>query len=122
MMMYTYSASHVSLMGPSMIFREKQVMVTMGMPKMYVTPGSAYDSTVIQMLNPPARYPTIDLNDGAFGPRTMVKQHPAEVGTYNGHNGADPTYQLTPDEYFLLSLMADNGGQYYSRENAPGGY
>jgi len=124
MMMYTYSASHVSLLGPSMIFREKQVMVTVGTPKNYVTPGSAYESVLIQMLNPPARYPTLDLTDGAFGLRTGASgkpQHPAEVGTYNGHNGADPQFQLTPDEYFLLSMMADNGGQYYARENAPGG-
>jgi hypothetical protein len=119
-MMYTFSASHVSLLGPDMIFREKQVMVTMGTPKEYVSPGSAYDSTVIQMLNPPARYPVIDMNDGAFGVRTTKPQHPAEVGVYNGIDGADPKFQLTADEYFLMSLMADNGGQYYSREN--GGY
>jgi Hydrazine synthase alpha subunit middle domain len=117
-MMYTYSASHVSLMGPDMLFREKQIMITMGAPKEYVSPGSAYDSVVVQMLNPPARYPAIDLNDRAFG---AAPQHPAEVGVINGHDGADPKYQLTPDEYFLIGLMADNGGQFYSRENAPGG-
>jgi hypothetical protein len=119
-MMYTFSASHVSLMGPSMLFREKQIMVTMGMPKAYVEPGNAYASTVIQMLNPPARYPAIDLNDHAFG---MAPQHPAEVTqVINNHVGSDPKYQLSTDEIFLLSVMADNGGQYYSRENNPGGY
>jgi hypothetical protein len=117
MMMYTYSASHVSLMGPSMIFREKQIMVTMGTPKAYVEPGNAYASDVIKMMNPPARFPTVDMNDGAFGLRTMTPQHPAEVA-----GGNLPQYQLTPDEYYLLGLMADNGGQYYSRENAPGRY
>ncbi|MFI5289747.1 MAG: hypothetical protein ACHQ17_08860, partial [Polyangia bacterium] len=120
--MYTYSASHVSLMGPSMALREKQVMVTAGEIKTYVEPGDAYASVMIQMLNPPARYPAIDLNDGAFGSRATKPQHPAEVGVYNGFDGADPKYQLTPDEYYLLDLMADNGGQYFSRENKPGGY
>ena len=28
--------------------------------------------------------------------------------------------ELTADEYYLLVLMADLGGQFYSRENAPG--
>ncbi len=116
--MYTYTASHVALMGPDMLFREKQIMVTMGDPKEYVSPGNAYASTVIKMLNPPARYPAIDHNDHAFG---AAAQHPAEVGTYNGHVGTDAKYQLTDDEQFLMGLMADNGGQFYSRENAPGG-
>src|SRR5581483_9207529 len=75
MEMYTYSASHVSLLGPSMIFREQQIMVTMGTPKADVAPGNAYASTVIQMLNPPARSPQVDMNDGAFGVRTMSPQH-----------------------------------------------
>src|SRR5262249_48990672 len=60
-MMYTYTASHISLMGPDMLFREKQIMITMGMPKEYVSPGNAYGSTVVQMLNPPQQYPTVDL-------------------------------------------------------------
>ncbi len=116
-MMYTYSASHVSLLGPDMAIREAQVMVT-GDLQVYVTPGSAYNSKVIQMLNPPARYPAIDFNDRAFGAKA---QHPAEIASYNGHNGADAKYQLSADEHYLMSLMADNGGQYFSRENAPGG-
>ena len=114
-MMYTYTASHVALLGPSMLFREKQIMVT-GDAKEYVSPGSARDSVVIQMLNPPARYPAIDVNDRAFG--NDKPRHPAGV-MYNGKNGDD--YMLTNDEYFLLGLMADNGGQFFSRENAPGG-
>jgi hypothetical protein len=117
MRVYTYSSSHIALLGPAMIFREAQTVYTMGMPKAYVTPGSAYDSDVIKMLNPPAQYPAFDPNDRAFG---AAPQHPAEVGTYNGFNGADAKYQLTADEYFLLGLSFDNGAQYYSRENNPG--
>jgi hypothetical protein len=116
--MYTYSASHVSLLGPTMALTEKQVMVTMGTVTQYVTPGSAHNSALIKMMNPPARYPELNLTDRAFG---SAPQHPAEVGVYNGHDGASSKYMLSADEQFLLELMADNGGQYYSRENAPGG-
>ena len=70
------------------------------------------------MLNPPARFPTVDMNTRAFAGKPV---HPAEVGVYNGHDGADPKYQLTADEYYLLILNADDGGQFYFRENAPGG-
>jgi hypothetical protein len=116
-MVYTYSASYISLLGPSMAFEEKAITI---MPPdatmMYISPGNASASDVIKRINPPARYPTLDLTDRAFAGMPI---HPAEVGTYNGVNGADPQFQLTPDEYFLLELSADNGGQYYSRENAP---
>jgi hypothetical protein len=47
--------------------------------------------------------------------------HPAEVGTYNGIDGTNAKYQLTADEYYVLILNADSGGQFYFRENAPGG-
>ena len=114
---YTYNASYIAMLGPTMAFREKQIMVT-GTIKEYISPGAAHNSVAIQMLNPPARFPTVNLNDRAFAGKPV---HPAEVGTYNGHNGADLKYQLTPDEYYLLILNADDGGQFYFRENAPGG-
>ena len=116
-MVYTYNASYVSMLGPTMAFREKKIMVT-GDLKEYIAPGAAHNSMAIQMLNPPARFPTVDMNDRAFAGKPV---HPAEVGTYNGHDGADAKYQLTADEYYLLILNADNGGQFYFRENAPGG-
>jgi hypothetical protein len=114
-MMYTYNASYITMLGPQMAFREKQIVAT-GNLKVYVEPGNARGSEVMKRLNPPARYPSVDLNDRAFG--TAV--HPADVSSYNGHNGADAKYQLTPDEYFLLMLNADDGGQFYFRENNPG--
>jgi len=116
-MVYTYNASYVSMLGPTMAFMEKQIMVT-GNLQQYISPGAAHDSTAIQMLNPPARFPALDTNDRAFGAKPA---HPAEVGTYNGFNGADAKYQLSADEYYLLILNADDGGQFYFRENAPGG-
>jgi hypothetical protein len=104
---YTYSASHVSLLGPEMLLRERVIAMQTGELKSYVEPGAAHESALIQMLNPPRRYPTVDTNDRAFAGKPI---HPLDVG------GTD----LTPDEYYLLILMADNGGQYYSRENIKG--
>jgi hypothetical protein len=114
---YTYNASYIAMLGPSMAFMEKNIMVT-GDLKEYIEPGAAHNSVAIQMLNPPLRFPTVDMNTRAFAGKPV---HPAEVGTYNGHDGADPKYQLTADEYYLLILNADTGGQFYFRENAPGG-
>jgi hypothetical protein len=104
---YTYSASHISLLGPEMLLREKVILAQTGTLKGYVEPGAAHSSEVIQMLNPPARYPSLDPNDRAFSGKPI---HPVDVGGQ----------ELTPDEYYLMILMADNGGQYYSRENAMG--
>jgi hypothetical protein len=117
-MMYTYNSSYVAMLGPQMAFREKQIMITGDVPKMYVEPGAAHNSVAVQMLNPPQRFPNVDMNTRAFAGKPV---HPAEVGTYNGHDGADAKYQLTADEYYILILSSDSGGQYYARENKMGG-
>ncbi len=103
-----YSASHLSLMGPMMEeLIEEGIEVTGDMP-IYVVPASARSSLLFEKLNPHQLYPTD--TSVRFVPGGAV--HPADVG-------AEP---LTEDEYYLLILMADAGGQFYSRENAPGGY
>jgi hypothetical protein len=116
-MVYTYSASYISLLGPQMAFQEKAVVITTsdgtGQIPMYINPGNASGSKMIQMINPPVRTPAVDLNTRAF----PGMAHPADVANYNGHVGTDAKYQLTPDEYYLLILNADDGGQYYFREN-----
>jgi hypothetical protein len=112
-MVYTYSASYISIMGPQMAFREKQVMVT-GDLNVYAEPGNASASDIIKRVNPPARYPQVDLTDRAYAGMPI---HPAEIANYNGHAGTDAKYVLTPDEYYLLMLNIDDGGQFYFREN-----
>jgi hypothetical protein len=112
-MVYTYSSSYISIMGPQMAFREKQVMVT-GDATVYAEPGNASASDVVKRVNPPARYPMVDLTDRAY-PGMPI--HPAEIANYNGHAGTDAKYVLTPDEYYLLMLNIDDGGQFYFREN-----
>jgi hypothetical protein len=115
-MTYSYPSSHISLLGPSEMLREVAFTVTQGTIKAYVEPGFARGSEVIKMLNPPAIYPTVNLNDRAFG----ANVHPKGLVT-GSHDGNDPKYELTPDEYYRLILMADSGGQFYTRENKPGG-
>jgi hypothetical protein len=118
--MYGFTMSHLSLMGPAMTFEEKQVTFGNGvMPPAHIEPGSARDSDLIKMLNPPQYFPSLNTSMHAFGD---APQHPAEqTALYNMHDPKDPKYQLTPDEIYLLILSADMGGQFYSRENAPGG-
>ena len=102
-----YSRSHLSLMGPSMRDLEDTDLVLTGSTKVYVEPGRARASELIKKLNPPQAFP-VDATKRAF-PIADFPAHAAAVG-----------HELTADEYYLLILMADNGGQFYSRENAPG--
>ncbi|MCA9677915.1 MAG: hypothetical protein H6709_15900 [Kofleriaceae bacterium] len=102
-----YSASHLSLMGPEMMDLENAGLVVTGELPIYVEPGNARGSKLIQKLNPVRQFPTQDGSQRAFD-TAQFPAHAAAVGQ-----------ELTPDEYYLLILMADNGGQFYSRENAP---
>jgi hypothetical protein len=98
-----YSASHLSLIGPDMMDLEDLGLTITGDMTVYIESEDASGSPVIQLLNPVQLYPTVDLNVRAF-----------DV-TGDMHEGL-----LTAGEYRLLIEMADNGGQFYSRENAPG--
>lgn len=105
MMLSGYSASHLSLMGPDMMMLEDLGLVIEGEITRYVDPTRARDSILIQKLNPPQLFPSVSTSVRAFDGPT---------------HGELYDFTLTPDEYYLLILMADNGGQFYSRENAPG--
>jgi hypothetical protein len=104
-----FSASYISLMGLGEMLGEDVVQITElhpgdYQPNGYVSAGSAKDSKVIQMLNPPQRFPSVDTNVRAFA-GSMV--HPTEVGGQG----------MTADELYRLILSIDMGGQYFSREN-----
>lgn len=102
-----YSKSHLSLLGPSMLLEDEELDITItGDFPQYVIPGNARESILIQILNPPRQFPTPDLGDRAFGGAA-------------GHAEAKGQ-TLSAADYRLLVEMADNGGQFYSRENAPG--
>jgi len=98
-----YSRSHLSLMGPSMVDLEEAGLVISGnFPEGgYVRPGDARGSLLLQKLNPIQQYPTPD-------PAVRAFATPPHVAG------------LQPNDYYLLTVMADAGGQFYSRENAPG--
>lgn len=102
-----YTASHLSLLGPMMMDLEDAGIELSGDMPIYVEPGNARESELTRVLNPPQLYPALDrtvrFRDGL--------SHLEEVGAED---------VLTEDEYYLLNLMMDAGGQFYSRENAPG--
>jgi hypothetical protein len=102
-----YSISHLSLLGPMMMELEDAGLIIEGEIKIYVEPGAARESVLLQKLNPPQLFPTYDASVRAFD----TVPHLEQLGLTD----------LSPEEYYVLILMADNGGQFYSRENAPGG-
>jgi len=113
-----YSASHLSLMGPDMMEIEDAGLVIEGDMKIYVSPESARDSALIQKLNPPKLFTAYQ----GLASEPTKAEFTADMGTRAFPVTGDiHENMLTPQEYYLLILMADNGGQFYSRENAPGG-
>jgi hypothetical protein len=101
-----YSASHLSLLGPMMGELAEEGITVTGDLLPQIEPGNARGSRLFQKLNPPEI-----LGDGVTRLRPGMPVHPVDVGGQ----------ELTRDELYLLILMADAGGQFYSRENAPGG-
>jgi hypothetical protein len=102
-----YSTSHLSLLGPSMLLEDEELDITIsGDFPQYVIPGNARESILIQVLNPPQQFPTPNLGKRAFG---GVQGHADAKGR-----------PLSAEQYRLLVEMADNGGQFFSRENSPG--
>lgn len=105
-MLSGYSKSHLSMMGFMMgDLIEANITVT-GDLKPYMEAGSARTSTIFNKLNPRQIYgdPNVRFKAG-------MPTHPKDVGGQ----------ELTDNEMYLLIMAADMGGQFYSRENAPGG-
>lgn len=105
-LMTGYSASHLSLMGPDMMELEEAGLVVTGEMPIYMEPNNAFGSRLLEVLNPPQQFPVQDMNVRAFA----TTPHMQALGLTD----------LTADEYHLLVLKADEGGQFFSRENAPG--
>jgi hypothetical protein len=115
-----YTASYLSLLGLGEILGDDVVSVT-GTPPNYVLPAAAEASPLMMLLNPPQRFPKADKTVRAFGSAAFSMNvggtpmnfpgtpHPVDVGGT----------ELTPDEYYLLILNIDMGGQFYFRENLP---
>ena len=101
-----FTASYLSLMGLGEILGDDVVSIT-GTPPNYVVAASAETSSLITLLNPPQRFPAVDTSVRLV---PGVMPHPLDVPGGNG-------VELTPDEYYLLGLNIDMGGQYFFREN-----
>ena len=105
-----FTASYLSLMGLGEILSDADVTYSPAPPKQYVEPASALNSLVIEMLNPMQRYPVVDANVRAFSDRSST-------GGAITHAAAVGAPELTADEYRLLIMNIDMGGQFFFREN-----
>jgi Hydrazine synthase alpha subunit middle domain len=98
-----FTTSYLSLMGLGEILGDDVVQIT-GTPPNYVVAAAAEASTLMtQYLNPPQRYPTVDMN--------------TRLTTVTPHLIAQGQKDMTADEYYLLGLNIDMGGEYFFREN-----
>ena len=71
------------------------------------------DSLVIQMLNPTQRFPTVDAGVRAFPDQASRAMTNGAIS-----HAADKGFpELTADEFYLLILNIDMGGQFFFREN-----
>jgi hypothetical protein len=115
-----YTASYLSIMGLGEILGDDVVNIT-GTPPNYVTAGAAEASALMMRLNPPQRYP-LDPSVRAFGSVPFTRDVGGTKMQFSGmpHPADKPGgVELTPDEYYLLGLNIDMGGQFYFRENLP---
>jgi hypothetical protein len=114
MMTADFSVSYISMFGLGELAGET-VMVTAGELPCGSTStrggcalaANAKESPVITRLNPPQRFPSINLGSRF---KAGMPIHPVDVGGQ----------ELTADEYYLLILNIDAGGQFFFRENKDG--
>jgi hypothetical protein len=117
-----FTTSYISLMGLGEILGDDAVMITsngtsvMGkpFPVSYVAPAAAARSNLMKMLNPPQRFPAVDMNTRAFTAANLSAEEQAWTQTFAT---AHASVKLTADEYYLLILNIDMGGQFFFREN-----
>jgi hypothetical protein len=124
-----FTASYISLMGLGEILGEDVVTITtpagedalqsaFGTSGGYVVAAAAEASPLMWLLNPPQRYP-VDLNTRAFGSAAFTQQVGGNAVQFSGvpHVVTETGSDMTADEYYLLELNIDMGGEYFFREN-----
>jgi len=100
-----FTASYISLFGLGELLGEDNVTITPPNGAFaFAKPADAAHSDVIKRLNPMQRFPAVDTATRFVAGGTV---HPTDMGGM----------ELTPDEYYLLGLSIDMGGQFFSREN-----
>jgi hypothetical protein len=112
-----FTASYLSLMGLGEILGDDVVQIT-GTPPNYVVAAAAEASPLMYLLNPPQRYP-VDTTTRAFGSAAFTMNVGGTTTSYSGtpHLVDVGQADMTPDEYYLLELNIDMGGEYFFREN-----
>lgn len=127
MMAGGYSTSHVSLLLMAGLQTEEGIEVVQNDPnhpyQTYIVPERARDSVLIKYVQPEKLYPEHDPSVVAFAGEMKANGTPYENAHPNANTpGFDPAQHraLTAEEKYLLILMADLGGQFYSLENASG--
>jgi hypothetical protein len=110
-----FTASYLTLMGLGEILSDADVTFSPAPPPQYVEPASALTSALIRKLNPMQRFPAVDVNVRAFE-ATIPADDPARRNAIT-HAAAVGGPELTADEYYLLIMNIDMGGQFFFREN-----
>ncbi len=103
-----YPKSYVSLLYPSAMMADS--VATGDVPPLWVVPGAARESRLIQKINAPDRADTTVARKWAWDKQANAP-HPEDKGV-----------DLSDAERLLLIRAADLGGQYWSRRNVPGGF
>jgi hypothetical protein len=115
-----YTTSYISIMGLGEILGDDSVTITgtAGLtgvvPPDYVKPAAAERSNLMKMLNPPQRFPTVDMNTRAF---TSANLSAKELTMSDTFKAAHTSVNMTADQFYLLILNIDMGGQFFFREN-----
>jgi hypothetical protein len=117
-----FTTSYISIMGLGEILGDDAVTITGTagitgvVPPDYVKPAAAARSNLMMMLNPPQRFPTVDLNTRAFPSADTTATQQTMMDTFKA---AHASVSLSADEFYLLILNIDMGGQFFFRENLP---
>jgi hypothetical protein len=122
-----FTTSYVSIMGLGEILGDDAVTITSNgtsliskagvrqpLPVSYVAPAAAARSNLMKMLNPPQRFPAVDMNTRAFTADNLSSDEQAWTQTFAT---AHASVKLSADEFYLLILNIDMGGQFFFREN-----
>jgi len=101
----SFTASYISLFGLGELLGDDTVTITPPDGEFaFAKAADAAHSDVIKRLNPVQQFPAVDTATRFVAGGAV---HPTDMGGM----------ELTPDEYYLLGLSIDMGGQFFSREN-----
>ena len=118
----SFTASYISLFGLGELLGDDNVTITPPNGEFaFAKPADAAHSDVMMRLNAIQQFPAPDSSvrlctaaNNCLPNSKDLKDVPIQQGLVHM---ADKGTDLTPDEYYLLGLSIDMGGQFFSREN-----